>query len=91
MARLRDELKEWRDPDGAAFALAVSLGLMDPDTPFATDTKHVFWSDNELGNAFHDILDTLVEVGALEHESEDDRYRWNPRFVWQEVSGKNAR
>jgi hypothetical protein len=52
---------------------------MTSDTPFATRAKHVFWSNNPLGNALHAILDRLVEIEALEL-NDDVQYRWNSAF-----------
>src|SRR3989442_9500275 len=79
---LREQLIEWTDWDGAAFCLAKSIGLMSEDTRFSVEAKHVFWSDNIVGTALHNMLGELVAAGVLENRNEpDDQYRWNPAFV----------
>ncbi len=91
MTIFRDQVSEWVDFDGAMFDLAVSLGVMSQDTSFTTDAKHVFWSSNQLGDALDDMLKILHRIGAVEHNSEDGKYRWNDRFSWREVSAKRGR
>ena len=78
-ATLKHHLADWTDCDRAEYELAVCLGLMTPDTPFATRAKHVFWSDNQVGNALHAILNQLVEIGVLQM-NDDLQYRWNSTF-----------
>jgi hypothetical protein len=79
---LKEALSDWRDFDSAESALAISLGLMTPETNFQTDAKHVFWSDNPTGNMLSEFLTRLVQIGVLEYrETENDNeYRWNPAF-----------
>jgi hypothetical protein len=89
---LRDRLSDWNDWDGAAFILAQSIGLMSEDVRFELEAKHVFWSNNPIGRALHNILKELVTAGVLENRNEpDDQYRWNPGFVgtWESLS-KNS-
>ena len=79
---LRDKLTEWTDWDGAAFLLAQNIGLIPPDVRFNLKAKHVFWSDNPIGNALHNMLRELVAAGVLENRNEPDgQYRWNTAFV----------
>jgi hypothetical protein len=49
---LSDGLRGWVEQDLAAYELALLLGVLPPGTSFATEAKHVFWSSNELGDAF---------------------------------------
>jgi hypothetical protein len=81
---LRESLADWMDWDGAAFNLAVCVGLMN-DATFQTRSKHVFWSQNETGELLFRMLDQLVAAGVLETRTEPDRqYRWNPAYcgIW---------
>lgn len=79
---LRDALGDWTDWDGAAFRVAVCLGLMrDEPELLPGRAKHLFWSNNPVGNALYRILDELVAAGVLETCDEPDRqYRWNSAF-----------
>lgn len=78
---LREALGEWCDWDGAAFALAVCLGLIEGRPGAFGRAKHVFWSDHPVGNVLYGMLDQLVSVGVLEVREEPDRqYRWNAAF-----------
>lgn len=74
----REKLQDWTDWDGAQFALAVALGIMeDGPNSFQTKYKHVFWTANPLGDNLHKFLCALVELGILEQRSEpDDQFRW---------------
>ena len=77
---LRESLAEWSDWDGAAYSLAVCLGLM-PEGIFPGRAKHVFWSNHEIGEMLFGMLDRLVEAGVLEERNEPDmQYRWRSDF-----------
>ena len=83
---LKNLLAEWTDFDGAEHALAVCLGLMPADWNWVLrNAKWVFWSDNPMGNALHQVLETLVEARVLEKNG-DDQYRYNRQFnaPWDE-------
>jgi hypothetical protein len=71
---LYDSLAEWTDSDGAAYLLAIELGVIKPDVPF-TESKWIFWTDNPLGNGLHAALLALVDAGVLESR-DDDAFRW---------------
>jgi hypothetical protein len=72
---LADQLAEWQDWDGAAFELGVALGLFKQDEWL--QSKGVFWTDNPIGNALHDVLLTLTRAGILERREEpDEAFRW---------------
>jgi hypothetical protein len=78
---LREDLVDWTDWDGAAYALARSLGLMDASVSFATDAKHIFWSDNPVGRSLHSALEAFVVAGFLERRDEPDiQFRWRSDF-----------
>ena len=90
---LRENLGDWNDVEGAGYALAQCLGLLDPEVPYS-DTKYLFWSANPLGDALIRTLDDLVRLGVLE-EREDDGgtvYRWDPAFKgrWEAPAGGAA-
>jgi hypothetical protein len=73
-------LRDLQDWDGAARLLAICLGLV-PNEEGWGRTKHVFWSNNPLGNLLYETLESLVQVGVLESRDEPDKqYRWNPAF-----------
>jgi hypothetical protein len=84
---LKAALQDWTDWDGAGYSMAVALGLIDPGlSPFSTKAKHVFWSNNAVGNALHQFLDALVSLGVLERRDEPDRqYRRNRAYrgTWE--------
>ena len=62
---LPEHLRDWVDWDGAAYWLAVTLGLM-KDEPglFQTRAKHVFWSANPVGEMLYAMLDKMVAAGS---------------------------
>ncbi|HEX4139654.1 MAG TPA: hypothetical protein VHY09_04855 [Candidatus Methylacidiphilales bacterium] len=85
---LKDGLKDWLDRDSAAFAIAVSLGILAQEANYQnTGVKYVFWSRNPLGDMLYDHLDKLVRVGIVEYRESDDDccYRWDPLFkgAWE--------
>ncbi|GLI00926.1 hypothetical protein [Phytohabitans aurantiacus] len=72
---LADDLDDWTDWDAAAYVLGRILGLF-PDADFL-DVKHVFWTDNQLGNGLRDALLALVAAGVLgRREEPDEQFRW---------------
>lgn len=76
----KEEITEWTDSDIAAYKLAVSLGLMNPDVDSYTTAKHVFWSKNEIGTVLYNILGALADKGVLEVDTENEKVRWNQSF-----------
>lgn len=88
MKKLREELAEWTDIDVAQYYMACSLSLMNHDTVLDSfqDAKHVFWTNNEIGNMLYKMLEGLTKTGALEKRDEPDlQYRWNANFkgTWE--------
>jgi hypothetical protein len=78
--RVLSGMAGWTDGDGAAFVVGRSLGIFDESVTF-TQVKGVFWTDNPLGNALHEVLLQLVAAGVLERreEPEDEQFRWSGR------------
>jgi hypothetical protein len=75
---LADDLQDWTEWDGAAYDLGCALGLF-RDTDFQW-VKHIFWTDNQLGNGLHDALLALVNAGKLDRRDEpDEQFRWSHR------------
>jgi hypothetical protein len=80
MDTLKTELADWQYWDTASYILSQNIGLMGSDVS-RYQAKHVFWSDNPVGNTLIAILNQLAEVGILEKRDEPDlQYRWNPEF-----------
>jgi hypothetical protein len=77
---LKDQLADWTDFDFAAFYLSQHLGLLSPEIEKMAGAKWVFWSANPIGDALGRILEELTELGVLEYDPEELRFRWNPEF-----------
>ncbi|MFJ2931354.1 hypothetical protein ACIO8G_01140 [Streptomyces sp. NPDC087219] len=76
---LSEGLTDWTDWDGAAFVAGRSLGIFGESVTF-TQVKSVFWTDNPLGDALHEVLVQLVAAGVLERREEpDEQFRWSGR------------
>ena len=75
----KEAVTGWTDEDLAQHHLAICLGLMPPDIDFATEAKHVYWTDNPVGDTLYRILYELVATGILE-ENGEGWVRWNPTF-----------
>lgn len=76
---LSEGLAEWTDWDGAAFGVGRSLGIFSDSQTF-TQVKGVFWTDNPLGNALHEVLLQLAAAGVLERrEDPGEQFRWSVR------------
>ncbi|MEU2231632.1 hypothetical protein [Streptomyces vietnamensis] len=74
---LSEGLAGWTDWDGAAFKVGRSLGIFSETETF-TQVKWVFWTNNRLGNALHEVLVQLTAAGVLERRDEPDdiQFRW---------------
>ncbi|MDG4856650.1 hypothetical protein P8605_00445 [Streptomyces sp. T-3] len=73
---LSDGLADWTDWDGAAFVVGRSLGIFDESVTFE-QVKWVFWTENPLGNALHEILLQLVAAEVLQRREEpDEMFQW---------------
>jgi len=80
MRTLREALADWTDLDWAAHALAQCIGAIGADTEMR-EVKHIYWSDNALGNELVNALEALVKARVLEKRDEpDDQVRWNQAF-----------
>ncbi|MFD5323518.1 hypothetical protein [Streptomyces sp. NPDC127092] len=69
------QLADWTDSDGAAYQLGKALGIFGEHERFAS-LKWVFWSENPVGRALHEILLQLVAAGILEQDEDEDQFRW---------------
>lgn len=76
----KDAMQNWQDFDGAQYNLAICLGIIDAKYNFHIDTKHVFWTDNSLGNMLYAILENMRDEGILEHNEDELQFRWNPNY-----------
>jgi len=76
---LREALTDWVDCDVTAYYLARCLGLIPHDLHFSS-FKAVVLSPNSVSDLLHPILDSLVELNALEFDDNVTRYRWNQSF-----------
>lgn len=73
---LSEGLAEWTDWDGAAFEVGRTLGVFADGDTFA-EVKWVFWTDNPLGNALHEVLLQLAAAGVLaRREHPDEQFSW---------------
>ncbi len=78
MNTLKTLLEEWCDADGTCYVLGKVLGMW--SAPWDPSMKGVFWTQNPTTHAFHHVLNALVELGVLELDLEETRYRWNPAY-----------
>lgn len=78
---LSEGLAEWTDWDGAAYVAGRSLGIFAESETFI-QVKWVFWTDNPLGNALHEVLLQLVAAGVLERRDEpDEQFLWSGNSI----------
>lgn len=71
------ELGDWTDWDGAAFLLGRALGVF-PESAEFPRVKGVFWTENALGDALHEVLVVLSGAGVLERRDvPDEQFRWH--------------
>lgn len=74
-------LSEWTDWDIASHKLACLLGIIDESKgSFTIDFKWIYSCNNKTGNTLSDVLTSLVELGFLEFDAENDRVRYNTVF-----------
>ena len=78
---LPELLREWQDWDVASHYVGRALGLF-PSESWMAQYKGIFWTDNPLGNMLAGVLDSMVELGAVEKNS-DNEYRWVQGFKVQ--------
>jgi hypothetical protein len=78
---LKEKLKNWEDIDIVQHELGILLGIVDESKgSFAREYKWVYWSNNPVGNALHDILMNLVEIEFLEYDEDEGKLRFNHKF-----------
>lgn len=82
-----ENLSEWTDWDAAMSYLAQALNLVARHEG-SIHRKSLYWTDNPVGTALHQMLLELVQAGILLRRDEpDEQFRWNPDFDI-EFSGK---
>jgi len=72
METLKEALTNWVDCDVAMHALAMCFGLVSEADPYP---KGIYWSNNDTNLALYEILEQLVNLGAIVRDDEQ-RYRW---------------
>lgn len=77
---LKDKLKDWTDVDVACYYLAICLGLMNETTSFPVEAKHVFWTNNAVGNMLIDMVDSMIAEQILKAKDDGQLVRWNSKF-----------
>lgn len=87
MKTLAYRLADWTDFDGAMFELGIVLGLW-PDEPWTVKgsgvLKGIFWAKNEIGEALYETLEAMVKGGLMDHDEEEQRFRWHPKAEYKE-------
>ena len=80
---LKEELKDWHDFDGAMHGIAISLGLFENQNKEVSwsAVKPTYWSKNPIADKLSHILTSLTDVGALEYDEAQEKWRWNAQFV----------
>lgn len=63
-----EAMADWTDVDFAEFELGAALGLFERTQDSFVKNKHIFWTDNDLGNALYDMLCSLICCGMLERQ-----------------------
>ncbi|MEV7419397.1 hypothetical protein [Streptomyces sp. NPDC089919] len=77
---LSESLADWTDWDVAAFVVGRSLGVFEESVTSFSEVKWVFWTNNPLGNALHEVLLQLVAAGVLKRRDEpDEQFLWSGR------------
>lgn len=82
MSTLSERLTDWTDWDVAEYHLGVLLGLWEdaPNLAAYRANKHVFWTDNLIGNRLYRLLLELAHDGVLEKRDEETdpelQFRW---------------
>ena len=74
---LRNALREPIDADGAAYHLAVALGILRSKSKMERPRS----TGHHLGRQLRPILVALVTVGVF--RCDGDRYSWNVGYSWQ--------
>jgi len=80
LVSLREALKDWEDPDIAAYHVARCLGFIAPGVSFAASKPTVFTA-NPVSDLLYQTLQHMVRIGALEQTGDEPRYRWNQSFA----------
>ncbi|MEM9019913.1 MAG: hypothetical protein AAGC44_05060 [Planctomycetota bacterium] len=67
------------DVDVAMHLLAVVLGIVSAEVNFAVEVKHLYWTDNPVGNMRNRMIKELVSQGFSIESAEQDQVMWNPK------------
>jgi hypothetical protein len=74
---LSAELGDWTDWDCAAFLVGRALAIFPASAKFL-QVKGMFWTENPLGDALHEVLALLSAAGVLERRDvPDEQFRWS--------------
>jgi len=75
-------LEDWEDQDISAYFLACSLGLVeyDPSWKVFRENKHIFWTSSPTSDFLYESLRKMAEIGMIEFDHDEGKYRWNKEF-----------
>lgn len=68
-------VSNWTEIDGVQYALMISLGLTN-EKDFQK-VKHVFWTKNILGDELYKMVMSLVKMGYLLYDEENELFKYN--------------
>ena len=74
MKQFFESIKDWTEVDGVEHELGKCFGLWDKED-FCTTLKHVFWTDNSVGNCLYEILIQFEKLGLIEYDRENLKMR----------------
>ena len=72
---LKEALADWQDADVAAYYLARCLGIIEHNVSFAA-SKSIVFTSNPVSDMLYQTLNRMVEARVLEHDADEQRYRW---------------
>lgn len=77
---IKEYLKDWQDYDVAQFYLGCVLGLFNNDNDTFRAIKHIFWTDNELGNFLFIMLEDMSNKKMLLIDRDKMMFKWNKDY-----------
>lgn len=82
MNSFRELLKNWEDFDVVEFYLGCTLGIFEYDEKFENfrKNKHIFWTNNPLGDMLAKMLEDMAAEGILEFDREELKLKWNEKY-----------
>lgn len=75
---LKSSLEKLTDYDVAYHELACLLGMAEPKE--FSKYKSIYNSNNDVNNAFHRIIRSLIEIEAIIYDEEECMIKWNDKF-----------